>query len=101
MALVIGTTDVPLGWETTSRPCASMIAKRPRRVGSAAAGLSGGRVVEAVLDVAFGRVVVMDERVLLVLAPGANVVVVVLPVAVGVVARRVVVEARAALGLRS
>ena len=63
------------------------------------AGLSGGRVVEAVLDVAAGRVVVVDERV--VLAPGANVVVVVLPVDVGVVARRVVVEARATSGLRS
>ena len=60
--------------------------------------MSGGRVVEAVLDVALGRVVVVDERV--VLAPGANVVVVVLPVAVGVVGRRVVVEARAS-GLRS
>jgi hypothetical protein len=78
-----------------------MIAKRPRCGGSAAAGLSGGRVVEAVLVDAFGRVVVVDERVLPVLAPGAKVVVVVLPVAVGVVARRVVVEARAASGLRS
>ena len=75
-----------------------MIAKRPRRGGSAVDGLSGGRVVEAVLDVALGRVVVVDERV--VLAPGANVVVV-LPVDVGVVARRVVVEARAISGLRS
>lgn len=75
-----------------------MIAKRPRRGGSAVAGLSGGRVVEAVLDVALGRVVVVDERV--VLAPGANVVVVVLPVTVVVVGRRVVVEARAS-GLRS
>ncbi len=97
----MGTTEVPLGWVTTSRPCVSMIANRPRRGGSAAAGLSGGRVVDAVLDVALGRVVVVDERVLLVLAPGASVVVVVLPVVVGVVARRVVVEALAASGLRS
>ena len=57
-------------------------------------------MVEAVLDVALGRVVVVDERV--VLAPGANVVVVVLPVDdVGAVVRRVVVEARAVSGLRS
>ena len=56
-------------------------------------------MVDAVLEVALGRVVVVDARV--VLAPGANVVVVVLPVDVGVVARRVVVEARAVSGLRS
>jgi hypothetical protein len=48
-----------------------------------------------------GRVVVDDVgRVLLVVAPGANVVVVVL-VTEGVVNRRVVVDARAAWGLRS
>jgi hypothetical protein len=63
--------------------------------------LSAGRVVDAVLVDALGRVVVVDERVLLVVAPGASVVVVVLPVAVGVVPRRVVVEAWAAAGLRS
>jgi hypothetical protein len=78
-----------------------MIAKRPTSAGNAAAGLSGGRVVEAVLVDALGRVVVDDVgRVLLVVAPGANVVVVVL-VTEGVVNRRVVVDARAAWGLRS
>ena len=100
--MATGTTDVPFGWVTTSRPCASMIARRPRRGGNAAAGMSAGRVVEAVLVDAFGRVVVVEERVLLVLAPGARVVVVVLPVTVEVVAReRVVVEDCAVTGLRS
>ena len=80
-----------------------MMARRPRRGGNAAAGVSAGRVVEAVLVDALGRVVVVvDERVLLVVAPGAKVVVVVLPVTVVVVAReRVVVEDCATTGLRS
>jgi hypothetical protein len=64
--------------------------------------LSAGRVVDAVLVVAFGRVVLVVERVLLVLAPGARVVVVVLPVTEDDVAeRRVVVDALAVSGLRS
>ena len=78
-----------------------MIARRPGSVGNAAAGLSAGRVVDAVLVDAFGRVgVVVEERVVVVLAPGAKVVVVVLPVTVGVVKRRVV-EGCAVCGLRS
>ena len=80
-----------------------MMARRPRRGGNAAAGVSAGRVVEAVLVDALGRVVVVvDERVLLEVAPGAKVVVVVLPVTVEVVTReRVVVEDCAITGLRS
>ena len=75
------------------------MANRPESGGNAAAGLSTGRVVEAVLVDAVGRVVVDEERVVLDVAPGGNVVVVVL--VVGVVNRaRVVVDGRA-LGLRS
>ena len=102
LAFAMGVIAVPFGRVTTSRPCASMIAKRPTIAGNAAAGLSAGRVVDAVLVGALGRVVVVVVgRVLLVVAPAANVVVVVVLVTEGVVVRRVVVVARADWGLRS
>lgn len=77
-----------------------MMAKRPRSGGRAPAELSTGRVVEAVLVDGVGLVVVVVERVLLVLAPGASVVVDVLLVTDGVVNRRVV-DVLAVSGLRS
>ena len=97
----MGTTEVPLGWVTTSRPCPSTIAKRPGRLrGSADAGLRFGRVVDAVLVDAPGRVVVDDEGVELDVASRVVLVEFVLPV--GVAKRpRVVVEGRAVAGLRS
>ena len=73
-----------------------MMAKRPRAAGNAAAGLSAGRVVDAVLVSHPVGLCVVVGRVLLVAGAGARVVVVVVLVTEGVVRRRrVVVDARA------
>jgi hypothetical protein len=102
LALAIGTTELPLGCVTTRRPCPSMMARRPGNGGSAPAALSAGRVVVAVVLVAPGRVVVVaDERVVLAPVPRVVVVEVDEPSGRVVVPARVVVDARAAAGLRS
>jgi hypothetical protein len=95
-----GTTDVPLGWVTTSRPWPSTMARRPGNRGSTSAALSAGRVVEAAVVVAPERVVVDDEREVVVVAPG-RVVVVVVVVDGSAKRARVVVDGRAVGGLRS
>ena len=92
----MGVTEVPLGCVRTSRPWPSMIASRPGRRGSAPAGLSAGRVVDAVLVDAPGRVVVPDGRVDVDDPPLRVVVVIEFALPVGVAnCERVVVEGRA------
>jgi hypothetical protein len=100
LAVARGVTAVPLGWETTRRPCASIMARRPGSTGNAAAELSAGRVVDTVV-VAPGRVVVDADGRVVAPVPRVVVVDVVGPLPVVVVPARVVVDARAAGGLRS